>query len=746
MTRSRLAVPVTPRTTRPARAARWATMIARSMLARPTTRRASAEKFTSALNRALADSMLHAQLAANANWLDRVGAVLEPQACPLVDGLLSQCAVVAASTVAQQSESAVSRQTEDDDGAHALSARAVDGVARAALALFRELDPDQMEQGELVMHGMYDMCCAANMPAADLLAAFAPPPICKVAAAQRNTEELPSYKQAMAGPHREKWEDAMGNEMADFGQRRIFVEVPEDTLPSWVPSLNRAPEVVDMIWVLKQKFNELRELVKFKARAVVNGAHEARVDKLQGRSKAETFAPTVRHSTFKVMTAAMAVFGARAEAAHVGNETAYTPRIRAADVTGAFLQGKQPEDRVRYVRPPPGFRSHDRRGVPVVWRLDGNVYGTTTAPRVWYDTFVPFLKDTVAMRASDADPCLFIKWYNESQFLAIGLYVDDMWIMDNAGPQADADVARIRDRFSITLTENPRHFLNMNVDIQSPSRIKLSMEAYLTSMADRYVPDWRERPTVDLPCTHDLVSVYERALEQRSAQSIPAERLKSYGGKVGALIYTTPCVRVDTCAAIGRLSRALTFPTAELEQCADDVIVFLAQTASDGVTFDGHADGASVLRADSDSDWAVGHSTTGWCLRLAGAVVHCSSKRQTCIAMSSTEAELIAASACAMEVVFVRRLLRDLGLAQLLPTPLYVDNSGAVELARDRKSCHRSRHVDRRYFKVRELVAAGELRVEHIDTSANVADLLTKPLPSEPFHRHRRCALNLPPA
>ena len=70
----------------------------------------------------------------------------------------------------------------------------------------------------------------------------------------------------------------------------------------------------------------------------------------------------------------------------------------------------------------------------------------------------------------------------------------------------------------------------------------------------------------------------------------------------------------------------------------------------------------------------------------------------------------------------MRALLEDLGLKQGI-TPLYVDNSGAVELSRDRKSCHRSRHVDRRYFKVRELVAHKELVVHHIDTADNPADI-----------------------
>ena len=84
-----------------------------------------------------------------------------------------------------------------------------------------------------------------------------------------------------------------------------------------------------------------------------------------------------------------------------------------------------------------------------------------------------------------------------------------------------------------------------------------------------------------------------------------------------------------------------------------------------------------------------------------------------------------------------------MGLPQDEPTVLYVDNSGAVELSRDRKLCHRSRHVDRRYFKVRELSFEGELRVEHVPTKDNSADLLTKVLPYADYCRHRARMMNL---
>ena len=73
----------------------------------------------------------------------------------------------------------------------------------------------------------------------------------------------------------------------------------------------------------------------------------------------------------------------------------------------------------------------------------------------------------------------------------------------------------------------------------------------------------------------------------------------------------------------------------------------------------------------------------------------------------------------------MRKLLREMGYELNKPTVLYVDNSGAVELSKDRKSCNRSRHVKRRYLKIRELVAEGEIEVKWVDTKDSLSDILT---------------------
>jgi hypothetical protein len=121
---------------------------------------------------------------------------------------------------------------------------------------------------------------------------------------------------------------------------------------------------------------------------------------------------------------------------------------------------------------------------------------------------------------------------------------------------------------------------------------------------------------------------------------------------------------------------------------------------------------------------------------LVGAAVSYSSKRQQSIALSSTEAEIMAALQCACEILFMRGLYADMGNDISKPTILYVDNSGAVQLARDRRSCQRSRHIQRRFLKLREWQAEGHIKLVYVNTADNAADVLTKPLPTREFSKH----------
>ena len=143
-----------------------------------------------------------------------------------------------------------------------------------------------------------------------------------------------------------------------------------------------------------------------------------------------------------------------------------------------------------------------------------------------------------------------------------------------------------------------------------------------------------------------------------------------------------------------------------------------------------------------DSDWSVIKSTTGFAFFIAKALVAYMSKKQDSIAMSSTEAEIMAASIAAPEAVSLRGLLGDLQLHQSQPTTVGIDNQGAVALAKNYVSNSKTKHIERRHLKIRELVRDMAVRPEFVPTDLNVADILTKPLARPRFEKLRRLILN----
>ena len=127
---------------------------------------------------------------------------------------------------------------------------------------------------------------------------------------------------------------------------------------------------------------------------------------------------------------------------------------------------------------------------------------------------------------------------------------------------------------------------------------------------------------------------------------------------------------------------------------------------------------------------------------LAGATISHASRRQHCITMSSTEAELVALCDLAIELIYVKQLVEFCGFVNKGDVEASTDNKGAYDLCHRYTSAQHSRHVDRKVFKMRELRGAGTVVVKHIPTDANPADMFTKVLTRQVFERHARVVMN----
>ena len=122
-----------------------------------------------------------------------------------------------------------------------------------------------------------------------------------------------------------------------------------------------------------------------------------------------------------------------------------------------------------------------------------------------------------------------------------------------------------------------------------------------------------------------------------------------------------------------------------------------------------------------------------------GAAVAWKSKRQTVVALSSAEAEFMAASSLVQEVIYIRRLLERLGFPQSEPTPIGEDNRTCVAWAEGAVGgSDRAKHIDLRVHFVHEAVQANVLSLQVVRSADNLADLFTKPLAQPVFLSQRK--------
>ena len=118
------------------------------------------------------------------------------------------------------------------------------------------------------------------------------------------------------------------------------------------------------------------------------------------------------------------------------------------------------------------------------------------------------------------------------------------------------------------------------------------------------------------------------------------------------------------------------------------------------------------------------------------------SRKQPCTATSTTESEYVAASLTSKEAVWARRLLADIGFHQQVPTPLYSDNQSAIRLVQNLEFHKRTKHINVVFHLIRELQEQGHISVFYVPTKLQLADILTKALPPDTFHK-LRLALNI---
>ncbi|GJX93178.1 retrovirus-related pol polyprotein from transposon TNT 1-94 [Tanacetum coccineum] len=204
-----------------------------------------------------------------------------------------------------------------------------------------------------------------------------------------------------------------------------------------------------------------------------------------------------------------------------------------------------------------------------------------------------------------------------------------------------------------------------------------------------------------------------------------------YASAVGSLMYAMVCTRPDLAHAVGVVSRFLSNPGKKHWEAVKWIFRYLRGTSKLGITF---GNGKPMLVGYTDSDLAGNKdnmkSTSGYLMTFAGGAVSWQSRLQKCVALSTTEAEYVAATEACKELLWLKRFLQELGFKQQRYAVL-CDNQSTIHLAKNSMFHKRTKHIDIRYHWIRDAIEDGMFELNKVHTDDNASDMLTKAVARE---------------
>ena len=505
-----------------------------------------------------------------------------------------------------------------------------------------------------------------------------------------------NYYEAMRDINASSWFRAMEEEMQnmhDFGVWEL-VPAPKDA------------NIMSCRWVFKVKRNVNGGVDKLKARLTCRGFTQR-----AGIDFDDTWAPTCRMRVFRMMMA----------------EASSDSSIRTAqwDCTAAFLHA--PVDHVMYMRQAPGFA---RGGPGMVYRLKKAIYGCRQSSALFHKVVRDALLGLGAVQAA-ADECLFIL-REASGWAKILVHCDDFAITYNDRSLYDDLFAAMRARFKITdYGGGPiRRFVGVCVERTPEGYYRLHQLPYIEEILSRlHLSNCKHARSPERPGTAGKLRLRSLSpAEMEYMATVP------YREAVGALFYVSRCTRFDIAHAVSEVARFMGSPAPEHWDAVLRIYRYLARTKD--VALRMHSRGMQceltdqLLEGFSDSDWAgcpdTRRSHTGWLVRIGGSLVSWYSKRQSCIAQSTTEAEYIAAAAIANELVWWKLLCKDFGYTSSGPISIWCDNRAATTLSDHAGNFDAAKHIEVRYHVVRRYQRLGIIKVCWRRSCTMWADVLTK--------------------
>ncbi|XP_073317213.1 secreted RxLR effector protein 161-like [Primulina huaijiensis] len=209
-----------------------------------------------------------------------------------------------------------------------------------------------------------------------------------------------------------------------------------------------------------------------------------------------------------------------------------------------------------------------------------------------------------------------------------------------------------------------------------------------------------------------------------------------YSSAVGSLMYAMMCTHLDICYVGGLVSRYQYNPGIRHWIAVKRILRYLKGTTNYFLCYQGKD---LTLKGYIDDDWGGDldecKSTSSYAFLLNDGCISWRSKKQTCVSLSTMEAEFVACTSAVQESVWLKRFLCHLGIVSSPVGPLTIccDSQSAIAYTKDPKYHEKTKHIDTKYNFIRDIVEKKEVTLKCIPTHMMVADPFTKSIPRDIF-------------
>ena len=441
--------------------------------------------------------------------------------------------------------------------------------------------------------------------------------------------------------------------------------------------------------------------LKVKARIVLRG------DKVPINARGECYSPTAQPSSIKLL---------------YNLSIQYGYHIFKSDVTQAYLHAQAPSNMYAIIpKQLSGF--HEDK----IAKLQLALYGHPQSGRL-FNQYADQSLQLKGYNPTVSDPCMYLKEYvleGVHHKIIIILYVDDIGIF---GTNSDCKVQFFNDMATLFRLKDEgdlRRYLSMDIESNYS-------QGWLTMNQSQFAIQCIKKFNITKGFRTPITAIQLQTITDNVALTdIPTTVME----KIGSIRYLCDNTRYDLLYAANRASQD---PTGNI---SDRALGYVKNTISKELTFTRDPQGIN-LHAYVDASWkqppnAASYYGYAIFLNNKSAAIYATSKKiKNTVPQSIFESEFLGICECAKTLLHFRYLLEEIHLPQSAPSIIYTDSESAIFHILNPNYSPNNRHIHPKFYAIRKWVQNKVIKLVHIGSDGNVADMFTKPLDFPILNQH----------